>query len=70
MANLLERLVAAYGPLYLRGLLLDGPGRFGAAQLREWVPGERGTPALSPATPPGRRTGTMPVPPARLEPGP
>lgn len=66
MANWLERLVAAYRPMCLRGLLLDGPYPLGAARVREPLACAHGTPVTHPAV----GIDPMPVPATRLEPSP
>lgn len=67
MAKWLDLLVAAYRPLYLRGVLLDGPSRPGVALAREIAPRETGAAATLPTPPAGVGVDPMPVLPTRLE---
>ncbi|MEO8778394.1 MAG: hypothetical protein ABI389_06940 [Rhodanobacter sp.] len=59
----LQRLVAAYRPIYLRGVLLDGPCCLAVARVREPIPAD---PVTTP-TPAHAELDTMPLSPSHPE---
>ena len=54
MSNFVDRVLAAYRPLYLRGLLMDGQYRLPATQEKKPEKGNRVV-HLTPAFDPGRK---------------
>ncbi|MFC3653048.1 hypothetical protein ACFONN_15925 [Dyella humi] len=54
MSNFIDRVLAAYRPLYLRGLLMDGQYRLPATQEEKPKKGNRVV-HLTPAFEPGRK---------------
>jgi len=54
MSNFIDRILAAYRPLYLRGLLMDGQYRLPATQEKKPEKGNRVV-QLTPAFEPGRK---------------
>ena len=63
MKSWLQRLVAAYRPMYLRGVLLDGPGCQGATRGREPIACD----PVTAATPAHAEMDTMSFPPTHPE---
>lgn len=54
MSNLFDRILMAYRPMYLRGLLMDGQYRLPAAQEKKSEKGNRVV-QVTPAFDPGRQ---------------